>query len=61
MKALKVIFIILFLLILAGMVGGYFFLKSFDLNKYKDQIVSKIEEATGRKANIDSLKLNFSW
>ena len=52
MKFLKWLFSILFFLIVAIAIGGYFFLKNFDLNKYKSHIENIVYEQTGRKLTI---------
>ena len=52
MKFLKWLFSILFFLIIALAIAGYFFLKNFDLNKYKDYAEKVVYEQTGRKLTI---------
>ena len=52
MKFLKWLFSILFFLIIAVAIAGYFFLKNFDLNKYKSYAEKVVYEQTGRKLTI---------
>ncbi len=52
MKFFKWLFTILFFLIIALVIGGYFFLKNFDLNKYKSYAEKVVYEQTGRKLTI---------
>lgn len=52
-KFLKVTGIVLLGLILILGIGGYFFLKNFDLNKYKSYVSDIVEEQLGRKLAIN--------
>ena len=52
MKFLKILVITILLLIVALVVGGYIFLKTFDLNKYKDQITALVSKELGRELTI---------
>ena len=48
MKVIKYLFIAIFLLIVLVLGAGAFFIKTLDLNNYKELIVNKTKEATGR-------------
>jgi AsmA protein len=48
MKVIKYLFIAIFLLIVLVLGAGTFFIKTLDLNNYKELIVNKTKEATGR-------------
>ena len=52
MRFLKWLFGILLLLVVAVVVGGYVFLKNFDLNKYKSLAEEIAYKQTGRKLVI---------
>ncbi len=60
MKFLKGLFVFLFVLVLLVFVGAYVFLQSFDINKYRPQIVAEISKQLGRNVAIDKLGLNLS-
>ncbi len=60
MKALKIIFLVVIVIIVLGGVGAWLFVKNFDLNKYKPQIVEQASKAFGRPVQIGDLKLNLS-
>lgn len=59
-KILKIIFIVLFSLILLAVVGGYIFLKTFDIKQYKTKIVAAAEKAIGRKVDFNDMELKVS-
>ena len=48
MKIIKYLFIAIFLLIVLVLGAGAFFIKTLDLNNYKELIVNKTKDATGR-------------
>ncbi|MFK7817032.1 MAG: AsmA family protein [Gammaproteobacteria bacterium] len=48
MKIIKYIFIAIFLLVVVVIGAGAFFIKTLDLNNYKELIVDKAKQATGR-------------
>ena len=52
-KFFKILIYTILFLIIAIIVGGYIFLKTFDLNKYKDQITSIASKALGRELKIN--------
>lgn len=52
-KFLKVSVLVLLCLLIAAGVGGYLFIKNFDLNKYKDYASRLVEEQTGRKFAVN--------
>lgn len=60
MKILKTVFIVFLVLILILSIGIFVFVKTFDVNKYKPQILKEVTKTLGRNAAIDSLGLNFS-
>jgi uncharacterized protein involved in outer membrane biogenesis len=60
---LKYVLVGLFVLVVAVLVAGYAVLSTLDINKYRDEIIAKAEEATGRTLRIDGemdLKVSFS-
>ena len=52
MRFLKWLLGIVVLVVLIAGVGGYFFLKNFDLNKYKSYAAKIVYEHTGRKLDV---------
>ncbi|MEW5895019.1 MAG: AsmA family protein [Candidatus Omnitrophota bacterium] len=60
MKALKIFLIVLLILFTVIIVGGYFFIKHFDLNKYKDEIARRIGEPLGTNVAIGKMNLDFN-
>ncbi len=59
-KILKVLVIVVFCLILLGLIGGYIFLKNFDIRKYKTQIISTANQTLGRSVDFDDINLRVS-
>ncbi len=51
-KALKIVLIIIGLVVILAVAGAVALTLAFDPNDYKDQISSRVEEATGRKLEI---------
>lgn len=64
MKNLGKIFLIvlagILVLLILGLTALFFFVKNFDADKYKPQVVSAMEEALGRDVALSGLKLNLS-
>ncbi len=52
MKIIKYIFLAIFLLVVVVIGAGTFFIKTLDLNNYKELIVNKAKQATGRELVI---------
>ena len=44
MKFIKAIFITIFLLIILAVIGAYIFIKNFNINQYKPQIIAEISK-----------------
>ena len=53
MRFVKVLFKIILVLLILIILGGYIFLRTFDLNKYKPLIAQITEEQLGRKLAIN--------
>ena len=64
MKSLRKVFLIVFAVVLAVflLIGTalFLFVRNFDVNKYKPQIVSAMKQALNRDVTISKLNLNFS-
>lgn len=60
MKLLKIIFISILVLIVLAAVGLYIFAKTFDIKKYKAQIVQQASEALGREVGLKDIALSMS-
>lgn len=61
MKALKIIFIVLIVLLIIITGGLYFYIKSFDVNRFKPQIEAEITKQLNRDTHIANMSLNLSW
>lgn len=62
-KLFKVFFVVLaviLVLLVLGLTALFFFVKNFDANKYKPQVISAMKEMLGRDVALSDLKLNFS-
>lgn len=60
MKLLKGVLVVLCVLIVLVFAGAYFFLKSFDVNQYRQQIAAQISQQIGRTVRIANIQLNLS-
>lgn len=60
MKLLKKILIVFIILIILGIVGIFIFLKTFDIDRFKPQIISGISTAIGRTVDFDDIDLQVS-
>lgn len=52
-KLLKIIFGLVFVIIIAAFIGGYIFVRKFDLNSYKNTIEEQVYAYTGRQLKIN--------
>lgn len=60
-KFIKVLLWIIFVLILIVLIGGFIFIKTFDLNKYKPYVQKVVYEQTGRELSLNGdASLKFS-
>ena len=55
MKVLKIILITLLCLFVLVLIGGFIFLKTFDIKKYKTQIIQVADKALRRSVNFDNI------
>lgn len=60
MKFLRNLFIFLIVLIILVFAGGVIFLKSFDINRYRDRITAEIKKSIGRDVTLSGITLNLS-
>ena len=60
-KILKVVFITVFLLLLLLIAGVFIFIKTFDINRYKPQIIAQVNSALGRSFDFKEMALTVSW
>lgn len=60
MKIIKILVLTIVALVLLSAAVIFLFLKTFDVNKYKPQIVGQIKNALGRDVGIDNLALSLS-
>jgi len=61
MKIIKIIGLVLLAVVVLAAVGLVLFLKNFDLNQYKPQIIAQAQNALQRKVAIGNLGLALSW
>lgn len=59
-KFLKIFGIVLVCLIVVTVIGGLIFLKTFDIKKYKPQIVTAANKALGRTVDFNDVELKVS-
>lgn len=52
-KMIKFILWTILILLFAGFIGGYIFIKTFDLNKYKTHVQNLVYQQTGRKLELN--------
>ncbi|MFA5117224.1 MAG: AsmA family protein [Candidatus Omnitrophota bacterium] len=60
MRILKKIFFFLFVLVVLAAFGAYIFVKTFDLNKVKPQIIAEAGRILGRQVNFDKISLTVT-
>lgn len=60
LKYLKIAGIVLGCLIVLGLIGGFIFLKTFDIKKYKTKIITAADKALGRQVEFDDIQLRVS-
>ncbi len=60
-KFFKVVLLVVLCLTILAVAAGYLFLKTFDIKRYKPQIIAAATSALGRKVNFKDLDLQVSW
>jgi len=60
-KIFLIVFVIIFVILLLAAGILFLFLRNFDIQKYKPQIVASLKQALDRDVELSSLSLNFSW
>ncbi|HLD70049.1 MAG TPA: AsmA family protein, partial [Candidatus Omnitrophota bacterium] len=60
MKILKIIFISLFILLLIAGTALFIFIKTFDVQRFKPQIIEAMNQALGRQADFKDIRLQLS-
>ncbi len=60
MRILKILFIALLVIVLLIALGVFIFIKTFDLNRYKDDIAAQISTKIGRDVEVGHLDLSLS-
>jgi len=60
MKALKIVLIIAVVLVVVLMAAAFIFIKTFDLNSYKPQIISRASKALGRPVDFSRVDMMIS-
>ena len=59
-KFIKIVLAVLLILLIVAVVGLVVFVKTFDADKYKPQIVTAVTQALGRQADIKDISLSLS-
>jgi len=59
-KFIKVVFIAILVVVIVAIIGLVIFVKTFDANKYKPQIVTAAVQTLGRQTDIKDIKLTLS-
>ena len=59
-KFFKIFFIVLLIIFIIISIAGYFFIKNFDINKYKPLILSEAKKELGRDIDFSSANLDVS-
>ena len=60
LKLIRIIILILIVLIIIVLIGGFIFLKNFDVEKYKPQIIQAASQAFGRPVDFRNIDLKVS-
>jgi uncharacterized protein involved in outer membrane biogenesis len=60
-KILKIAGIVIASVSVLAILGGVIFVKTFDVNKFKPQIVSQAKSALGREFDFDKARLDISF
>lgn len=61
MKIIKIILVVILILFVVAVGALYFYIKAFDINKYKPQIESELTKQLNRNVAIDKMGLDLSW
>jgi hypothetical protein len=59
-KIIGSIFLVVFILLVVALIGGYIFLKQFDIAKYKPQVINMAIQALGRPVDFKDINLKVS-
>jgi hypothetical protein len=59
-KFIKIVLAVLLILLIIALVGLFIFVKTFDANKYKPQIIAAAAQALGRQTDIKDISLSLS-
>lgn len=59
-KVIGIVFLVVFILLIAALIGGYVFLKNLDVTKYKPQIINLASQALGRQVDFNNINLKIS-
>jgi hypothetical protein len=60
MRVVKIILIVVLVIVVALTVAGVVFIKTFDINRYKPQIVAAAQKELGRTLDFGAIELNAS-
>ncbi len=60
MKIVKIILIVILVIIVVAFLGIFIFLKTFNIDQYKPQIISAVKNAVGRDVELEDIDLEVS-
>jgi len=60
LKIIGILFLIVFILVIVALIGGFIFLKNFDIKKYKPQIIQIASQSLGRPIDFNDIDLKVS-
>ncbi len=60
LKIIGILFLVIFIFILIALIGGFIFLKNFDIKKYKPQVVQIVSQSLGRSVDFKDIDLKVS-
>ncbi len=61
MKVVKIILFVFFVLVVLVAAGAYLFIRTFNIDQYKPQVIAAVEDAIGRDCDFKDINLNFTW
>ncbi len=61
MKILKILFGLLFVVVVLGVIGLFIFIKTFDISSYKPKIIAKVSEVLDRDVDFENIDFKFSF
>src|SRR3989338_1706566 len=60
LKIIGILFLVILIFVIIALIGGFIFLKNFDIKKYKPQIIQAAGQSLGRPINFNDIDLKVS-